>query len=131
MPKEYIVRLVYNRTHISVAIVKMPLEVISGITFRPFRERKFAEIVFFTVSSDQQVKGYRAHLMAYMKDYVKTTSPIMHFLDYEGGTLMQCSMVPRIRYLKAGRLLLKQKETVLAKIRSFSKTHIIHPPPRQ
>ncbi|KAL4922752.1 Bromodomain-containing protein [Aspergillus aurantiobrunneus] len=51
--------------------------------------------------------------------------------DYEGGTLMQCSLLPRIRYLEAGRMLLKQKATVQAKMRPFCKSHIIHPPPRQ
>ncbi|PTU24962.1 hypothetical protein P175DRAFT_0506504 [Aspergillus ochraceoroseus IBT 24754] len=163
MPKDYIARLVYDRTHLSIAIVKMPLEVIGGITFRGFRDRKFAEIVFCAVSSDQQVKGYGAHLMAHLKDYVKATSPVMHFLtyadnyatgyfqkqgftkdisldksiwmgyikDYEGGTLMQCSMVPRIRYLEVGRMLLKQKASVLAKMRVLSNNHIIHPPPPQ
>ncbi|KAL1899644.1 histone acetyltransferase [Ceratocystis pirilliformis] len=163
MPKDYIARLVYDRTHKSIAIVKMPLEVIGGISYREFRSRKFAEIVFCAVSSDQQVKGYGAHLMAHLKDYVKATSPVMHFLtyadnyatgyfqkqgftkeitldksvwmgyikDYEGGTMMQCSMLPRIRYLEAGRMLLKQKETVQAKIRHLSKSHIIHQPPQQ
>lgn len=51
MPKDYIARLVYDRTHLSIAIVKMPLEVIEGITFREFRDR------------------YGAHLMAHLKDY--------------------------------------------------------------
>lgn len=163
MPKDYIARLVYDRTHLSIAIVKMPLEVIEGITFREFRDRKFVEIVFCAVSSDQQVKGYGAHLMAHLKDYVRATSPVMHFLtyannyatgyfqkqgftkeitldksvcvgyikDYEGGTLMQCSMIPRIRYLEVGRMLLKQKATVQAKMRVLSSNHIIHPPPPQ
>jgi histone acetyltransferase len=163
MPKDYIARLVYDRTHLSIAIIKMPLEVIGGISYREFRARKFAEIVFCAVSSDQQVKGYGAHLMAHLKDYVKASSPVMHFLtyadnyatgyfqkqgftkeialdksiwmgcikDYEGGTLMQCSMVPRIRYLEVGRMLLKQKESVRAKIRTLSKSHVVHPPPQQ
>jgi histone acetyltransferase len=165
MPKDYIARLVYDRTHLSIAILKMPLEVIGGITYREFRDRRFAEIVFCAVLSDQQVKGYGAHLhlMAHLKDYVKATSPVMHFLtyadnfatgyfqkqgftnevtlpksawmgfikDYEGGTLMQCIMLPRIRYLEVGRMLLKQKETVQAKIRSLSKSHIVHKPHQQ
>ncbi|KAL7917969.1 histone acetyltransferase GCN5-like protein [Trichoderma austrokoningii] len=163
MPKDYIARLVYDRNHLSIAIVKRPLEVIGGISYREFRARKFAEIVFCAVSSEQQVKGYGAHLMAHLKDYVKATGPVMHFLtyadnyatgyfqkqgftkeitldksiwmgyikDYEGGTLMQCSMLPRIRYLEVGRMLLKQKEIVLAKIRNMSRSHIIHPPPQQ
>lgn len=85
MPKDYIARLVYDRTHLSIAIVKHPLEVVgwvhpalnnfgfanysleSGITYRPFHGRKFAEIVFCAISSDQQVKGYGAHLMSHLK----------------------------------------------------------------
>jgi len=146
-----------------MAIIKHPLEVVGGITYRPFNARKFAEIVFCAISSDQQVKGYGAHLMSHLKDYVKATSPIQHFLtyadnyaigyfkkqgftkeitldkptwmgyikDYEGGTIMQCTMVPRIRYLEVGRMLLKQKEAVQAKIRAFSKSHIVHASPKE
>ena len=51
--------------------------------------------------------------------------------DYEGGTLMQCSMFPRIRHLEVGRMLLKQKETGLAKIRLINNSHIIQQPPQQ
>ncbi|KAG5921896.1 histone acetyltransferase [Claviceps africana] len=163
MPKDYIARLVYDRTHLSIAIVKKPLEVVGGITYRPFKGRQFAEIVFCAISSDQQVKGYGAHLMSHLKDYVKATSDVMHFLtyadnyaigyfkkqgftkeitldrrvwmgyikDYEGGTIMQCSMLPRIRYLEMGRMLLKQKECVQAKIRAYSKSHTVHAPPRE
>lgn len=163
MPKDYIARLVYDRTHVSVAIVKKPLEVVGGVTFRPFKGRRFAEIVFFAISSDQQVKGYGSYLMSHLKDYVKATSDVMYFLtyadnyaigyfkkqgftkeitleksvwmgyikDYEGGTIMQCSMLPRIRYLEMGRMLLKQKECVQAKIRAYSKSHIVHPPPKE
>ncbi|KAI9712944.1 MAG: histone acetyltransferase [Chrysothrix sp. TS-e1954] len=163
MPKDYIARLVYDRSHLSLALIKLPLEVIGGITYREFRDHKFAEIVFCAVSSDQQVKGYGSHLMNHLKDYVKASSPIMHFLtyadnfatgyfrkqgfskeitlpksvwmgyikDYEGGTLMQCTMLPRIRYLEVGRMLLKQKEAVEAKIRVSSKNHIILQPLQQ
>jgi histone acetyltransferase len=164
MPKDYIARLVYDRTHVSIAIVKLPgVEVLGGITYRPFRGRQFAEIVFCAISSDQQVKGYGAHLMNHLKNYVKASSDVMHFLtyadnyaigyfkkqgftkditlekskwmgyikDYEGGTIMQCSMLPRIDYLQAGKMLLKQKETVRAKIQSVSKSHVIHQPPKE
>jgi N-acetylglutamate synthase-like GNAT family acetyltransferase len=43
-----------------------------GITYRPFNSRKFAEIVFCAISSDQQVKGYGAHLMSHLKVCSKT-----------------------------------------------------------
>lgn len=42
---------------------------------------------------------------------------------------MQCSMIPRIRYLEAPRMLAKQKEAVHAMIRANSKSHIVHKPP--
>ncbi|KAI1777387.1 histone acetyltransferase GCN5 [Hypoxylon cercidicola] len=163
MPKEYVARVVYDRTHTSIAIVKMPLQVIGGISFREFRDRKFIEIVFCAVSPDHQLQGYGAHMMAHFKDYVKASSPVMHFLTYadngairyfqkqgftkeitldksiwmgcikvyHGGTLMQCSMVPRVRYLEVGRMLQKQKEAVNAMIRPFSKSHVVHEPPQQ
>ncbi|KAJ8099356.1 hypothetical protein POJ06DRAFT_133679 [Lipomyces tetrasporus] len=159
MPREYIARLVYDRSHLSIAIVKKPLTVVGGITYRPFASRKFAEIVFCAIASSEQVKGYGAHLMNHLKDYVKNTSPIMYFLtyadnyaigyfkkqgftkeisldksiwmgyikDYEGGTLMQCSMIPRIRYLEASNILLHQKAAIMSKIKQISKSHVIRP----
>lgn len=99
--------------------------------------------------------------MSHLKDYVRNTSDVMHFLtyadnyaigyfkkqgftkeitlekarwmgyikDYEGGTIMQCSMLPKIRYLESGRMLLKQKEAIHAKIRAVSKSYDVHQPP--
>lgn len=159
MPKEYIARLVYDRSHLSIAVVRKPLTVVGGITYRPFDSRKFAEIVFCAISSTEQVRGYGAHLMNHLKDYVKATSPIMHFLtyadnyaigyfkkqgfskeitlsphiwmgyikDYEGGTLMHCSMLPRIRYLDASKILLLQRAAIHRKMREISKSHVVHP----
>lgn len=157
MPKEYIARLVYDRSHLSMAVVRKPLTVVGGITYRPFDNRAFAEIVFCAISSTEQVRGYGAHLMNHLKDYVRATSPINYFLtyadnyaigyfkkqgftkeitldknvwmgyikDYEGGTLMQCSMLPRIRYLDAAKILLLQEAAIQRKIRTISKSHIV------
>lgn len=56
MPKEYIARLVYDRSHRSMAVVRDPLTVVGGITYKPFASRKFAEIVFCAIASTEQVK---------------------------------------------------------------------------
>jgi histone acetyltransferase len=56
MPREYIARFIYDRNHLSMAIVKKPLQVVGGITYRPFNHRKFAEIVFCAITSSEQVK---------------------------------------------------------------------------
>lgn len=157
MPKEYIARLVYDRNHLSMAVVRKPLTVVGGITYRPFNERGFAEIVFCAISSTEQVRGYGAHLMNHLKDYVRNTSPIMYFLtyadnyaigyfkkqgftkevtldkkvwmgyikDYEGGTLMQCSMLPKIRYLDAAKILLLQEAALRRKIRTILQSHVV------
>lgn len=165
MPKEYITRLVFDCAHSSLAIVKLPsLQVLGAITYREFVPRRFAEIAFCAVASDQHAKGYGGHLMAHLKDYIRSTTPIMHLLtyadnralgyfqkqgftrdisldrsvwvgyvkDYVGATMMQCSMIPRIRYLEASRMLRKQKETVQAKISEGSKGNdVVHAPPKQ
>lgn len=56
MPREYIARLVFDRAHWSLAIVKRGLEVVGGITYRPFDGQGFAEIVFCAVTGTEQVK---------------------------------------------------------------------------
>jgi histone acetyltransferase len=56
MPREYIARLIYDRNHLSMAIIKKPLQVVGGITYRPFNHRRFAEIVFCAITSSEQVK---------------------------------------------------------------------------
>lgn len=160
MPRVYILRLVYDRSHLSMAVVRKPLTVVGGITYRPFNNRGFAEIVFCAISSTEQVRGYGAHLMNHLKDYVRATSPIKYFLtyadnyaigyfkkqgftkeitldrliwtgyikDYEGGTLMQCTMLPsRLRYLDLGKILLLQKAAIEKKIKSRSQSHVVRP----
>ena len=159
MPREYIARLVFDKSHVSIAVIRKPLTVVGGITIRPFESRTFAEIVFCAISSTEQVRGYGAHLMNHLKDYVKSTSKVQHFLtyadnyaigyfkkqgftkeisldrsvwmgyikDYEGGTIMQCTMMPRVRYLDSNKILLVQKAAIARKIREISKSHLVRP----
>ncbi|KAI9033280.1 hypothetical protein DFJ74DRAFT_175478 [Hyaloraphidium curvatum] len=154
MPKEYIARLVYDKNHVSMAVVKHPLKVVGGITYRPFTPRRFAEIVFCAIASSEQVKGYGARLMSQLKDHVKSALDIEHFLtyadnyaigyfkkqgfttditldrsvwvgyikDYEGGTIMQCSMLP-VKYLEAWELIQRQKQAIQEKIKSTTNSH--------
>ena len=86
MPKEYISRLVYDPLHVSVALAKSMggvVTIVGGITYRPFDEQDFAEIVFCAISSSEQVKGFGAFLMNHVKEYVKERHPtIKYFLTY-------------------------------------------------
>lgn len=59
MPREYIARLVYDRNSQGMAVVRHGLQVVGGITYRPFPHRGFAEIVFFAIASHYQVNVRR------------------------------------------------------------------------
>ena len=180
MPREYITRLIYDRNHKSLLILRpaneeelkkllkceeddgsMPLDeevkealkmvVVGGITYKGFFDRGFIEIVFCAISSTEQVKGYGSYLMNHMKEQAKREGPLVqHFLtyadnyavgyfqkqgftkditldrsiwvgyikDYDGGTLMQCTMVPGIDYLNVYGQLFQQKLAVLRVIDS-------------
>ena len=57
MPKEYIVRLVFDKKHESMIIMRNNVEkVIGGVCFRPNYEQGFIEIAFLAISSLEQVK---------------------------------------------------------------------------
>jgi histone acetyltransferase len=57
MPKEYIVRLVFDKKHESMVIMKSNVDkVIGGICYRPNYEQGFIEIAFLAISSLEQVK---------------------------------------------------------------------------
>ena len=68
MPKEYIVKLIFDRKHEAMVIVKNENKIIGGICFRTFESQKFAEIAFLAVTATEQVKGYGTRLMNKYKE---------------------------------------------------------------
>lgn len=46
--------------------------------------------------------------------------------DYEGGTLMQCTMVPKVNYLDIRGIIAAQKAALFEKIREYTNSHIVH-----
>lgn len=157
MPKEYIVRLVLDRKHRSMCILKRG-RVIGGICFRPFFTQKFAEIVFCAITSTEQVKGYGTRLMNNLKEHVKTLD-VEYFLtyadnyaigyfkkqgfsmivsmprarwfgyikDYDGGTLMECRINNKVSYLDINGMVLKQRLAVYEKIKRICNSHATYP----
>ncbi|CAN1291724.1 Histone acetyltransferase GCN5 [Linum perenne] len=81
MPKEYIVRLVMDRTHKSVMVIRRNL-VVGGITYRPYVSQKFGEIAFCAITADEQVKGYGTRLMNHLKQHARDVDGLTHFLTY-------------------------------------------------
>ena len=80
MDGNYIVRLVFDRSHENIALVRDGV-VIGGICFRPFYDRKFVEIVFLAVNIEAHGKGYGSVLMQNLKEGVKRKG-VTHLLTY-------------------------------------------------
>ncbi|KNE56195.1 hypothetical protein AMAG_02029 [Allomyces macrogynus ATCC 38327] len=161
MPREYIGKLVYDRSHVSLCLLRKadPPAVLGGICYKPFFNRKFAEIVFCAITGTEQVKGYGSHLMNHLKDHVMATGDLRFFLtyadnyaigyfrkqgfttditldkaiwmgyikDYEGGTIMQCTMVPKVKYLSVYQTLKQQKEVLYRRIFEVSRSNLVYP----
>ena len=66
MPKEYIIRLLFDKKHESI-VIKKDGKIFGGICFCVFISVKLCEIVFLAVKSDQQTKGYGTKLMNLLK----------------------------------------------------------------
>jgi histone acetyltransferase len=75
MPRPYVVRLVFDRKHESLIMIKkLPSGeevVMGGCCYRPFSEQRFAEIAFLAISHSEQVRGYGTRLMAHTKERAK------------------------------------------------------------
>ncbi|KAG2328995.1 hypothetical protein Bca4012_021384 [Brassica carinata] len=81
MPKEYIVRLLMDRKHKSVMVLRRTL-VVGGITYRPYHSQRFGEIAFCAITADEQVKGYGTRLMNHLKQHARDVDGLTHFLTY-------------------------------------------------
>ncbi|GFR48401.1 hypothetical protein Agub_g10295 [Astrephomene gubernaculifera] len=159
MPREYIVRLVMDRRHRSVALLKRNGTVIGGITYRAFHAQGFGEIAFCAVTSHEQVKGYGTRLMNQSKEFARSIDRLTHFLtyadnnavgyfekqgftreitlererwqgyikDYDGGTLMECVMHPRVCFTTLPEMVRVQRLALDARIRELSNSHVVRP----
>jgi histone acetyltransferase len=67
MPKEYIVRLIFDSKHESIVIKNKSDVIFGGVTYCHFEEVKLCEVVFLAISSDSQIKGYGTILMNKLK----------------------------------------------------------------
>jgi histone acetyltransferase len=70
MPKEYIVRLVFDRRHYTLAILYRG-KVIGGCCYRPYYDQRFAEIAFLAINGTEQIRGYGTLLMNHLKNHVQ------------------------------------------------------------
>lgn len=161
MPRPYVSRLVFDRKHESLALLKKSggeFVVMGGCCYRPFHEQKFGEIAFLAISHTEQVRGYGTRLMAQTKERAKALG-LTHLLtcadnnavpyfkkqgfskhitlafkrwqgyikDYDGVTLMECILHPKVDYLNIPMLLKAQKMALVEKLKEISNSHIVFP----
>eukprot|EP01105_Mastigella_eilhardi_P011493 TRINITY_DN2649_c0_g1_i1.p1 TRINITY_DN2649_c0_g1~~TRINITY_DN2649_c0_g1_i1.p1 ORF type:complete len:417 (-),score=128.51 TRINITY_DN2649_c0_g1_i1:22-1272(-) len=81
MPREYLVRIVFDMFNHRSLLIQKNKKVIGGICFRTFRDRGFIEIVFCAVMSSEQVKGYGSHMMNHLKEAMRQEG-LLYFLTY-------------------------------------------------
>lgn len=156
MPKEYIVRLVLDKRHISLAI-RRDKKIIGGICYRPYYEQRFGEIAFCAISGTEQVRGFGTLLMNHLKHHVQKDK-IEYFLtyadnyaigyfqkqgfskniampkdrwvgyikDYDGGTLMECYIHPGMDYLRVGAIVARQRAFIYDVIKQRSQSGTVH-----
>lgn len=82
MPKDYIAKLVFDKSHRSVAVFKESRTLIGGITYKVFSKHLFAEIAFCAVEGIEQVQGIGSRLMNYCKSFARKFDHIERFLTY-------------------------------------------------
>ncbi|KAJ3270465.1 histone acetyltransferase [Terramyces sp. JEL0728] len=137
MPKEYIARLVFDKSHCAMAVVRRPYTVLGGITYKPFINGGFAEIVFCAIDTTCQVQGYGSRLMSHVKDHVKVAHGTKHFLTYADNyaigyfkkqgfttdiTLEKSLWMGYIKDYEGGTIM----QAVFKKIRDHTMAHIVH-----
>ena len=163
MPRTYISRLVFDRRHRSVIIRRKNGRVVAGITYRPFHEKKFAEIAFCAVAQTLQVSGFGTRLMNWTKHFAREKDGMEYFLtyadnaavgyfakqgftkhqtmakdrwfgfikDYDGGTLMECYIHPRLPYSSLPDMIEGHKKALETEIKNLtkkeSKATIVYP----
>ena len=95
--------------------------------FKMHIRRKYPGMMYFLTYADNyavgyfQKQGFSKHISLPREvwaGYIK---------DYEGGTIMECEMLPKVDYLNVQEFIARQREAILSKIREMSKSHVIHP----
>ena len=92
MPRNYIVRLIMDRQHEAMIIVRRQAgkrpQILGGCVFRPFKTQRFAEIVFLAITTSEQVKGYGTRLMNKLKDHAQREG-MQYFLTYADNNAIE------------------------------------------
>ncbi len=95
--------------------------------FKAHIKRTYPDMMHFLTYADNFAVGYFKK-QGFSKEITLDRSVWAGYIkDYEGGTIMQCTMLRRADYTATRDIITQQREAVLAKIRQMSKSHEVHP----
>lgn len=90
-------------------------------------KKTWPDMHHFLTYADNYAVGY-FRKQGFTKDITLPRSVWAGYIkDYEGGTIMQCTMLDKVDYLNTKDILLKQRDAVLEKIRELSRSHVVYP----
>lgn len=153
MPKEYIARLVFDPKHKTLALIKdgrviggicfrmFPTQGFTEIVFCAVTSNEQVKgygthlmnhlkeyhikhsILYFLTYADEYAIGYFKK-QGFSKDIKVPKSRYLGYIkDYEGATLMECELNPRIPYTELSHIIKKQKEVHMCLHRDFVGVH--------
>ncbi|PPQ89713.1 hypothetical protein CVT25_014114 [Psilocybe cyanescens] len=95
--------------------------------FKAHIRKAYPDMMHFLTYADNYAVGY-FEKQGFSKDISLDRSVWAGYIkDYEGGTIMQCTMLPKIDYLDKPSIFKQQTEAILTKIRQKSTSHIVYP----
>ena len=95
--------------------------------FKAHIKRTYPEMMHFLTYADNYAVGY-FEKQGFSKDITLDRSIWAAYIkDYEGGTIMQCTMLRKVDYLDKAIIISQQQEAVMTKIRQMSRSHNVYP----
>lgn len=95
--------------------------------FKSHIRKTYPTMTHFLTYADNYAVGY-FEKQGFSKDITLDRSVWAGYIkDYEGGTIMQCTMVRKVDYLNKAEIVAQQREAVLEKIREKGRGWIVYP----
>ena len=94
--------------------------------FKAHIRKTYPDMMYFLTYADNYAVGY-FRKQGFSKEITLDRAAWAGYIkDYEGGTIMQCKLLPKVDYLCWRDTTLEQREAVLNKIREKSRSHLIY-----
>ncbi|KAJ3869781.1 hypothetical protein EV359DRAFT_69683 [Lentinula novae-zelandiae] len=88
--------------------------------------KTYPRMNYFLTYADNYAVGY-FEKQGFSKEITLDRSVWAGYIkDYEGGTIMQCTMLDKVDYLDKANILAQQQDAIMSKVRQMSRSHIVH-----